>query len=139
MTYLCLSGNCGIVLLSNKDSALEAMTESGSKPRLLREPRAGGGARDAARAFLAWSGSRTSHHAKATPVFEAPALEGNERAEVAVIGAGITSLPTFSLVRETNLPLPRASGATSIETNVLYAVAAKKSAPERTAIVGQVG
>ncbi|WP_210165048.1 hypothetical protein [Methylosinus sp. PW1] len=34
---------------------------------------------------------------------------------------------TFSRVRETNLSLLRASGATSIETNVLYAVAAKRS------------
>ena len=37
---------------------------------------------------------------------------------------------TFSRVRETNLSLLRASGATSIETNVLYAVAAKRSSPE---------
>jgi SAM-dependent methyltransferase len=36
---------------------------------------------------------------------------------------------TFSRVRETNLSLLRASGATSIETNVLYAVAAKRSSP----------
>ncbi|OAI27650.1 ubiquinone biosynthesis protein UbiE [Methylosinus sp. R-45379] len=37
---------------------------------------------------------------------------------------------TFSRVRETNLSLLRASGATSIETNVLYAVATKKLSPE---------
>lgn len=37
---------------------------------------------------------------------------------------------TFSRVRETNLSLLRASGATSIETKVLYALAAKKSSPE---------
>ncbi|CAN2536179.1 2-phytyl-1,4-beta-naphthoquinone+methyltransferase,+chloroplastic [Methylocapsa aurea] len=36
---------------------------------------------------------------------------------------------TFSRVRETNLSLLRKSAATSIETNVLYAIAAKKISP----------
>lgn len=46
---------------------------------------------------------------------------------------------TFSRVREKNLSLLRESCANAIETNVLYAVAAKKSAPERAIMAHRVG